>query len=87
MHATIRNVGGYTTTMYSACGDTVQINAGFHGKIDAKFLHDYDGMAVLVLERPEVAKPVAAVIAAPTQTYPIDASAKTSTAEDKAEKK
>lgn len=87
MHATIRNVGGYTTTMYSPCGDTVQINAGYHGKIDAKFLHDYDGSAILVLERPEVVKPVASVIAAPTPTYPIDASAKTSVSEDKADKK
>lgn len=92
-HATVRNVGHTTTTMYSKCGDTLQLNAGFHGKIEDRFLHDYNSADVVVLHRPTVAAPEAARSPAPVQrpqpTYPIDASASKAVekTDDKSDKK
>lgn len=78
-HAIVRNVGSTTTTMYSKCGDTLQLNAGFHGKIEDRFLHDYNGADVVVVSRPAAVEPAAARSPAPVKrpdpVYPIDASA------------
>lgn len=83
--AVVRNTSKFASLMTSIEGESLQVNAGFHGKVEDKFLYQYDTSAIFVLEGPKnvKAKAVEAKLAEIVSPAVIDASASTTESESK----
>lgn len=55
--AEVRNISRVATTMNASDGSSVQINAGYHGKVEDKFLWHYDPASIHVVQAAKPATP------------------------------